>query len=125
MSLYNMSGYKVSNTLERIRKFIYYNIRMNKVTNIFDSITVCASIFGVYVSVQDVQSYLSIACTVICLISGLVTLLLRVLAMFKKYTSEDSDGGSKLTKEEIEDIANTIDTGVEKLTNKENKEDSK
>ncbi len=95
---------------------------MNKITNIFDSITVCASIFGVYVSVQDVQSYLSIACTVICLISGLVTLLLRVLAMFKKYTSEDSDGGKSLTKDELDDIANTIDSGVENITKKENKE---
>ena len=99
---------------------------MNKVTNVFELITVCASAMGIYISVQDLQSYLSIACTVICLISGCVTLFLRVLAMFKNFTSEDSDGGKNLTSDEINQIANTIDSGMEDLTKKkEDKEEEK
>ncbi len=104
---------------------------MNKTTNIFETITIISSMFGIYISVQDIQSYLSITCTIICLISGLITLLCRVLAMFKKYTSDDSDGGKSLTSDELNDIANTIESGMDNLKAKDggkkndNNEDSK
>lgn len=83
---------------------------------------------------EDVSSWLGLACTIICLVSGLVTLVLRVIALFKKYTSEDSKGGKELTDDELKDIANVITDGVKDVANKakevnkdgnSNKQDSK
>ena len=72
---------------------------------------------------EDVSSWLGLACTIICLVSGLVTLVLRVIALFKKYTSDDSKGGKELTDDELKDIANTITDGIEDITKKEVKKD--
>lgn len=90
--------------------------------HLLDYVTIIASMLGLTISVEDVSSWLGLACTLICLISGLVTLVLRVIALFKKYTSEDSKGGKELTDDELKDIANTITDGIEDIT-KEVKKD--
>ena len=86
--------------------------------HILDYITIFASMLGLTISVEDVSSWLGLACTIICLVSGLVTLVLRVIALFKKYTSDDSKGGKELTDDELKDIANTITDGIEDITKK-------
>ena len=86
--------------------------------HMLDYITIFASMLGLTISVEDVSSWLGLACTIICLVSGLVTLVLRVIALFKKYTSDDSKGGKELTDDELKDIANTITDGIEDITKK-------
>lgn len=102
--------------------------------HLLDYITIIASMLGLTISVEDISSWLGLACTIICLVSGLVTLVLRVIALFKKYTSDDSKGGKELTDDELKDIANTITDGIEDITKKSkevkkdgnsNKQDSK
>lgn len=67
---------------------------------------------------EDISNWLGLVCTIICLVSGLVTLILRVISLFKKYTSEDSKGGKELTDDELKDIADTITDGIEDITKK-------
>ena len=67
---------------------------------------------------EDVSSWLGLVCTIICLVSGFITLVLRVIALFKKYMSDDSKGGKELTDDELKDIANTITDGIEDITKK-------
>ena len=45
-------------------------------------------------------------------------MVLRVISLFKKYTSDDSKGGKELTDDELKDIANTITDGIEDITKK-------
>ena len=99
----------------------------NNVIHILDYITIVTSALGITISVEDVSTWLGLICTVICLISGLVTLVLRIISMIKRYTSEDSKGGKELTDDELNDIANTITDGIQDIAKKtkEVKEDGK
>ena len=45
-------------------------------------------------------------------------MVLRIIALFKKYTSGDSKGGKELTDDELKDIANTITDGIQDITKK-------
>ena len=94
------------------------DMKNTNLIHLLDYITIIASMLGLTISVEDVSSWLGLACTIICLVSGLVTLVLRVIALFKKYTSEDSKGGKELTDDELKDIANVITDGVKDVTNK-------
>lgn len=93
-----------------------------KATNIFDSITMGSSVLGVYFSLTNIQAFLTLICTGVCLVSGLITLVLRVISLFKKNTSADSAGGKALTPDEIKEIADEIETGVAKIDTQVNKD---
>lgn len=97
----------------------------NNVLNVLDIVTLVTSALGLSVTASEIETWLTIACTIICLISGVTTLILRVISLFKKYTSDDSDGGKKLTSEEIDDITATIESGITSITNKTKQLDKK
>lgn len=87
----------------------------NKTLNVLDTITLTTGVLGISISVQDIQTWLSILCTIVCLCSGIVTLIIRFVSLFKKYTSEDSEGGKNLTSSELEDLANELNNGIENI----------
>lgn len=90
--------------------------------NTLDIITFISSVLGVTISVQDIQTWLSVICAVISLISGLTTLIIRIVSYFKIYRSESSEGGKELTANELQDIANKIESGINSLTEKGKKD---
>lgn len=93
---------------------------MENTKELFSSLIAYVSgILGLSYTIQDIKNIASIVCTVLCIISMLFTFGITVLNKIKK-AKEDG----VISKEEIEDITDTIKDGVGKIKGQiENKED--
>lgn len=88
---------------------------MNNTKFIGGTLGTCISAFGISYSTTQVESIVSIICTILGLLITIVTTLIIPIA--KKIKDANKDG--KVTIEEVEDIVNTAKDGIDKLGGKE------
>lgn len=90
--------------------------------SLFSFITYISGAFGLVITTQDIESIAGLICTILCITSMIVTMVINIINKFK---NAKSDG--VITKEEkdeiIKEITDTTDK-IKDLTNKDkNKED--
>ena len=90
---------------------------MNKTINILDAITLTSGATGISLS-MEIQSWIGIICSAISLISICVSVVLRIVNAVKNAKDPKSDGGEKITDEELKEIANTTATGAKEIGDK-------
>lgn len=76
----------------------------------------CVSAFGISYSTTQLESIISIICTILGLLITIITTL--VIPVAKKIRDAKKDG--KVTLEELEDIVDTTKDGIEKIGGKDN-----
>ena len=93
---------------------------MENTKDLFSSLIAYVSgILGLSYTIQDIKNIASIVCTVLCIMSMLFTFGINVLNKIKK-AKEDG----VISKEEIEDIKDTVKDGIGKIKDQiDNKED--
>lgn len=93
---------------------------MENTKELFSSLIAYVSgILGLSYTIQDIKNIASIVCTVLCIMSMLITFGITIVNKIKK-AKEDG----VISKEEIEDITDTIKDGIGKIKDQiENKED--
>lgn len=88
--------------------------------SLFSFITYISGAFGLVITTQDIESIAGLICTILCITSMLVTMVINIINKFK---NAKSDG--VITKEEkdeiIKEITDTTDK-IKDLTNKDKKE---
>lgn len=88
--------------------------------SLFSFITYISGAFGLVITTQDIESIAGLICTILCITSMVVTMVINVINKFK---NAKSDG--VITKEEkdeiIKEITDTTDK-IKDLTNKDKKE---
>ena len=88
--------------------------------SLFSFITYISGAFGLVITTQDIESIAGLICTILCITSMVVTMVINIINKFK---NAKSDG--VITKEEkdeiIKEITDTADK-IKDLTNKDKKE---
>lgn len=88
--------------------------------SLFSFITYISGAFGLVITTQDIESIAGLICTILCITSMIVTMVINIINKFK---NAKSDG--VITKEEkdeiIKEITDTTDK-IKDLTNKDKKE---
>lgn len=88
--------------------------------SLFSFITYISGAFGLVITTQDIESVAGLICTILCITSMIVTMVINIINKFK---NAKSDG--VITKEEkdeiIKEITDTTDK-IKDLTNKDKKE---
>jgi len=88
--------------------------------SLFSFITYISGAFGLVITTQDIESIAGLICTILCITSMVVTMVINIINKFK---NAKSDG--VITKEEkdeiIKEITDTTDK-IKDLTNKDKKE---
>ena len=88
--------------------------------SLFSFITYISGAFGLVITTQDIESIAGLICTILCITSMLVTMIINIINKFKNATSD-----GVITKEEkdeiIKEITDTTDK-IKDLTNKDKKE---
>lgn len=88
--------------------------------SLFSFITYISGAFGLVITTQDIESIAGLICTILCITSMIVTMIINIINKFK---NAKSDG--VITKEEkdeiIKEITDTTDK-IKDLTNKDKKE---
>ena len=88
--------------------------------SLFSFITYISGAFGLVIITQDIESIAGLICTILCITSMIVTMIINIINKFK---NAKSDG--VITKEEkdeiIKEITDTTDK-IKDLTNKDKKE---
>lgn len=88
--------------------------------SLFSFITYISGAFGLVITTQDIESIAGLICTILCITSMVVTMIINIINKFK---NAKSDG--VITKEEkdeiIKEITDTTDK-IKDLTNKDKKE---
>ncbi len=68
-------------------------------------------------SINQINEVFSLIQIILATIVSAVTLAFIIYKWYKRATSEDSDGGSKITKDEIENLGEEIEKYKEEQTN--------
>ncbi len=88
--------------------------------SLFSFITYISGAFGLVITTQDIESIAGLICTILCITSMVVTMVINIINKFKNATSD-----GVITKEEkdeiIKEITDTTDK-IKDLTNKDKKE---
>lgn len=88
--------------------------------SLFSFITYISGAFGLVITTQDIESIAGLICTILCITSMIVTMIINIINKFKNATSD-----GVITKEEkdeiIKEITDTTDK-IKDLTNKDKKE---
>lgn len=88
--------------------------------SLFSFITYISGAFGLVITTQDIESIAGLICTILCITSMVVTMVINIINKFK---NAKSDG--VITKEEKDEIIKEITETTDKikdLTNKDKKE---
>lgn len=90
---------------------------MKNILRNLDITSILSGIFGVAVATQ-IKEWLSIILTAISVISILISSTLRIIDKVKQAKSKDSDGGEKITSEEMKEIVSEGKKEIDEATKK-------
>lgn len=80
---------------------------------------------GVLISAVQTNEWLGVILAILSIIEVLITTAYMIYKWYKNAKSDNSDGGKKITKKEIEDAIDIVKEGIDDITDiveKENKD---